>query len=135
MAVLSVAIGLGVAIDWHPKAFLALAVVLNLAYCVLGQGFGGILTGSATDPNAGVLFILLAAGLSRERGQAPATTGQVRGGRGRTRQRRSATAASRPPSARGSHVSASSHGRWAAIHARPAIAGSLSGRPRLSTGA
>ena len=63
MAVLSVAIGLGVAIDWHPKAFLALAVVLNLAYCVLGQGFGGILTGSATDPNAGVLFILLAAGL------------------------------------------------------------------------
>jgi hypothetical protein len=34
--------------------------VLNLAYWVLGQGFGGIFQGGATDPNAGPLFVLLA---------------------------------------------------------------------------
>ena len=42
------------------KQFLILAVVLNLLYWVVGQGFGGILQGGATDPNAGLLFILLA---------------------------------------------------------------------------
>jgi hypothetical protein len=60
---LSAAIGVAVAINWHPRTFLALAVVLNVAYWVLGQGLGGILTGSGTDPNAGPLFILFAAGL------------------------------------------------------------------------
>jgi len=35
--------------------------VLSLSYWVLGQGFGGILTGTATDPNSGPLFVLLAA--------------------------------------------------------------------------
>jgi hypothetical protein len=63
LAGLSAAIGVAVAIDWHPRTFLAVAVVLNLAYWVLGQGLGGILTGSGTDPNAGPLFILFAAGL------------------------------------------------------------------------
>ena len=38
----------------------ALAIALNLLYWVLGQGFGGIFAGGATDPNAGPLFILLA---------------------------------------------------------------------------
>jgi hypothetical protein len=52
-----------VATNWHPKTFLALGVMINLAYWVLGQGFGGILTGSGTDPNAGPLFILLAFGM------------------------------------------------------------------------
>jgi hypothetical protein len=59
----SAAIAVTVAMNWHPRTFLALGVVLNLAYWVLGQGFGGILTGSATDPNAGPLFILLAFGM------------------------------------------------------------------------
>jgi hypothetical protein len=59
----SAAIGVAVAISWHPRAFLALAVILNLAYWVIGQGLGGILTGSGTDPNAGPLFILFAIGL------------------------------------------------------------------------
>jgi hypothetical protein len=60
LAGVSAAIALTVAMNWHPRTFLALGVILNLAYWVLGQGFGGILTGSGTDPNAGPLFILLA---------------------------------------------------------------------------
>jgi len=60
---MSAAIAVTVALDWHPKPFLVVSVVLNLAYWVIGQGFGGILTGSGTDPNAGPLFILLAFGL------------------------------------------------------------------------
>ena len=60
LALVSIAIGLSVALNWYPKPFLALAVVLNLAYWVLGQGFGGIPAGGATDPNAGPLFVLLA---------------------------------------------------------------------------
>jgi hypothetical protein len=60
LAGVSAAIGVTVAMNWHPRAFLTLGIILNLAYWVLGQGFGGILTGSGTDPNAGPLFILLA---------------------------------------------------------------------------
>jgi hypothetical protein len=60
LAGLSLAIGLAVAFNWHPRPFLGLAVVLNLAYWVFGQGFGGIFQGGATDPNAGPLFVLLA---------------------------------------------------------------------------
>jgi hypothetical protein len=60
LAVSSLAIGLGVALNWHPRKFLVAAVVLNLAYWVLGQGFGGIFQGGATDPNAGLPFVLLA---------------------------------------------------------------------------
>jgi hypothetical protein len=63
LALVSAAIGVAVAINWRPRAFLALAIVLNLAYWVLGQGLGGLLTGSATDPNTGPLFILLALAL------------------------------------------------------------------------
>ena len=33
--------------------------MLNLIYWVVGQGFGGIFAGGATDPNAGLLFIVL----------------------------------------------------------------------------
>jgi hypothetical protein len=60
LAAISVAIGIGVAVDWEPRTFLWLAIYLNLIYWVIGQGFGGIQTGTATDPNAGPLFILLA---------------------------------------------------------------------------
>jgi hypothetical protein len=63
LASVSAAIAVTVAMNWHPRTFLALGVILNLAYWVLGQGFGGILTGSGTDPNAGPLFILLAFGM------------------------------------------------------------------------
>jgi hypothetical protein len=63
LAGVSATIGVTVALNWRPGAFLAVGVILNLAYWVLGQGFGGILTGSGTDPNAGPLFILLAFGM------------------------------------------------------------------------
>jgi hypothetical protein len=61
LALLSTAIGVSVATHWRPMLFLALAIALNFGYWVIGQGFGGIFyTNSATDPNAGPLFILLA---------------------------------------------------------------------------
>jgi hypothetical protein len=56
----SAAIGIAVAINWRAKTFLILAIVLNLVYWVVGQGFGGIFQGGATDPNAGPLFVLFA---------------------------------------------------------------------------
>jgi hypothetical protein len=63
LAFVSAAIGAAIAINWRARAFLAVAIVLNLAYWVLGQGLGGVLTGSGTDPNAGPLFILFALAL------------------------------------------------------------------------
>jgi hypothetical protein len=60
LALVSAAIGVAVAADWHARTFLAVAVALNIAYWALGQGFGGILAGGATDPNAAPLFVLLA---------------------------------------------------------------------------
>jgi hypothetical protein len=57
----SLTIGIAVAANWHARTFLWLAIYLNVIYWVVGQGFGGIATGTATDPNAGLLFILLAA--------------------------------------------------------------------------
>jgi hypothetical protein len=60
LAALSFAIGIAVGIDWQSRTFLWLAIYLNVIYWVIGQGFGGIATGTATDPNAGPLFVLLA---------------------------------------------------------------------------
>ena len=60
LAAVSAVIGIAVAADWRPRAFLTLAIVLNLVYWVVGQAFGGIFAGGATDPNAGPLFVLLA---------------------------------------------------------------------------
>ncbi len=59
-AILSVAIALGVAMDRWAKPLLWLSIALNLILWVVGQGFGLIFAGGATDPNAGLLFILLA---------------------------------------------------------------------------
>jgi hypothetical protein len=60
-ALMSAAIAVAVARNWRPVPFLSLAIMLSLAYWVVGQGFGGIFyTNSATDPNAGPLFVLLA---------------------------------------------------------------------------
>ena len=60
LAAVSVVIGIAVAVDWRARAFLWLAIYVNVTYWVIGQGFGAIPTGTATDPNAGPLFILLA---------------------------------------------------------------------------
>ncbi len=59
LAALSAAIGLSVALNWRPRQFIIAAIVINLLYWVVGQGFGGIIQGGATDPNAGLLFALL----------------------------------------------------------------------------
>jgi hypothetical protein len=60
LAAASAAIGIAVARNWRARAFLALAIVLNIGYWILGQGFGGIFAGGATDLNSGPLFVLLA---------------------------------------------------------------------------
>jgi hypothetical protein len=42
------------------RASLVLAVVVAAGIWVIGEDFGGVFTGSATDPNSGVLLALLA---------------------------------------------------------------------------
>jgi hypothetical protein len=56
----SAAIGLGVLAGRAPRLLLALSLLVALAYWVLGQGLGGLLTGTATDPNSAPLLMLLA---------------------------------------------------------------------------
>jgi cytochrome oxidase Cu insertion factor (SCO1/SenC/PrrC family) len=57
----SASIALAVWANWRPVAFLSLAIVVSLGYWVIGQSFGAIVfTGTATDPNTGPLFVLLA---------------------------------------------------------------------------
>jgi hypothetical protein len=63
LALASAAIALAVLLDWHPRQFLIAAIVLSLAYWVVGEGFGGIFQGGATDPNSGLLWVLLACSL------------------------------------------------------------------------
>jgi hypothetical protein len=60
LAAVSAAIALSMAREWRVREFLLLSIVLNLVYWVVGQGFGGIFEGGATDPNAGILFVVLA---------------------------------------------------------------------------
>jgi hypothetical protein len=60
LAAVSATIGIAVAVDWRPRAFLALAIILNVVYWSVPQGLGGIFAGGATDPNAAPLFVLLA---------------------------------------------------------------------------
>ena len=57
---LSAAVGLSVLLGRWAKLALALSTVIALIYLVVGQGIGGILTGSGTDPGTGPLIILLA---------------------------------------------------------------------------
>lgn len=66
-AVASALIGLGV-FTRHRAIFLSTGVAMSLAYWMLGQAFGDITTGMATDPNAGLLYVLLAASLVQTTG-------------------------------------------------------------------
>jgi hypothetical protein len=63
LAAASAAIGIAVAVNWRAKQFLWLAIALYAVFWVVGQGFGGIFAGGATDPNTAPLFIVLAYGL------------------------------------------------------------------------
>jgi hypothetical protein len=60
LSALSAVIALGVGFNRGARRLLVVATVLQLLYWVVGQGFGGIFQGGATDPNAAPLFILLA---------------------------------------------------------------------------
>ncbi len=57
---LSGAIGLAAFSGRLSKAALALSAALALVYFIIGQGLGGVLTGSGTDPGTGPLLLLLA---------------------------------------------------------------------------
>jgi hypothetical protein len=84
LALISGAIGLAVALDWHPREFLIGAIVLSLVYWVVGQGFGGIFQGGATDPNAGLLFVVFACAMfSLVPSERPATEAAREGPPGR----------------------------------------------------
>lgn len=52
--------GAGILLRATTRPALVLAVVLALFIWVAGEDFGGILTGRATDPNSGLLLLLLA---------------------------------------------------------------------------
>lgn len=72
LALVSAAIAVAVALNWRSTPFVALGVALSFAYWVIGQGFGGIFTGTATDPGAGPPLALFAFALySINRGSMP----------------------------------------------------------------
>jgi hypothetical protein len=60
LATVSVLIGLGVFIPATVRPALVVGAAVSLAYWAFGQRFGLITTGTATDVNAGPLFVLLA---------------------------------------------------------------------------
>jgi hypothetical protein len=59
-ALISAAIALAVLFDRYPREALIAGIVLALAIWVIGEGFGGMFEGGATDPNTGPLLVLLA---------------------------------------------------------------------------
>ncbi|MDA8275033.1 MAG: hypothetical protein M0029_06595 [Actinomycetota bacterium] len=56
-------VGLGVLLPSRRRAALAVGLVVSAAFWVVGQCFGGVLTGGATDPGTAPLVALLALGL------------------------------------------------------------------------
>ena len=60
LALVEVTIGVLVLRGHQVKAALWAAIVLSALFWVVGQDFGGILAGNATDPSAGPLYVLLA---------------------------------------------------------------------------
>jgi hypothetical protein len=61
------------------RALLAVAAMLAAALWTVGQGFGGMLTGMATDPNSGPLLLLAVAAYWPARTVATASAGQQAG--------------------------------------------------------
>lgn len=66
-------IGVGVALRWHDQALMGAAVGVALLIWVFGEGLGGVLTGTGTDPNTGPLLILLALALTPSVGDRAGT--------------------------------------------------------------
>lgn len=94
LALVSIAIGVGIFFPATFRLALVIGAVVSLAYWALGQSFGLLTTGMATDVNAGPLFLLLALRLWSD----PAQT-QWRFGMLRTQQPddRSVLGTGRPP--------------------------------------
>ncbi len=63
LALIEVLIGVLVLRGHQVKTVLWVAIALSGVFWVVGQNFGGILAGAATDPNAGPLYVLLALSL------------------------------------------------------------------------
>jgi hypothetical protein len=61
MAIVSCAIGIALWRGWHVATFLSISIAVSLIFWVFGQGFGGVLTGEATDVGSAPLMILFAA--------------------------------------------------------------------------
>lgn len=60
MATLSAAIGVSALRNRLAKPALILAIAISTIFWVIGEGFGGVFTGQATDVNTGPLLILIA---------------------------------------------------------------------------
>lgn len=63
MALVQVWIGIAALRPATRDTALGVGIVVSLVYWVLGQNFGGLLTGTATDPNLGPLMVLFALAL------------------------------------------------------------------------
>ena len=74
----SLVIAAGVWTRWRRET-LILGIIVSLVYWMLGQSLGGLTTGSATDPNVGPLFVLLALALWPTGGGRRAAPLPVRG--------------------------------------------------------
>jgi hypothetical protein len=60
LSALSIMIGASLLYKWHTRLFLALAIVVSIAYWVVGQGFGGVFTGQATDLGSAPVMVVAA---------------------------------------------------------------------------
>jgi len=81
LAVALVLIALGVYLPGPAlKAALLLAIVVSVVIWVFAQALGGIMAGSATDPNSGPLLVLLALAYWPFRASAPTTAPAARTG-------------------------------------------------------
>jgi hypothetical protein len=63
LAILLAVIGIAVYLNWQRNVFLLVGSLLGLLIWITGEYFGGVFTGSGTDPNSGPLLVLLAATL------------------------------------------------------------------------
>jgi hypothetical protein len=63
LAAVSLSIGISLLKRWHPTFFLCVAIAVSAGYWIVGQGFGGVLTGQATDPGSAPVMILIASTL------------------------------------------------------------------------
>jgi hypothetical protein len=84
IAAIFVAIAAGVLVPRAARAVVFLAIGTAALIWVVGQDFGGLLTGQATDPNTGPLLALLAAAYWPRPGRSSADSHS--GGAGRRRQ-------------------------------------------------